>query len=55
MAQTISEITGKSHEELGISVVSEDEPFVYLVDIEPLQRLNVDIFKRNNPETNSAE
>jgi hypothetical protein len=55
MAQTISEITGKSHEELGISVVSEDEPFVYLVDIEPLQRLYVDIFKRNNPETSSAE
>jgi hypothetical protein len=55
MAQTISEITGKSHEELGISVVSEDEPFVYLIDIEPLQRLYVDIFKRNNPESISAE
>jgi len=55
MAQTISEITGKSHEELGISVVSEDEPFVYLNDIEPLKRLDVDIFKQDNPETNSAE
>jgi hypothetical protein len=55
MAQTISEITGKSYEELGISVVSEDEPFVYLNDIEPLKRLNVDIFKQNNPETSRDE
>jgi hypothetical protein len=55
MAQTISEITGKSYEELGISVVSEDEPFVYLNDIEPLKRLNVDIFEPNNSEANKAE
>ena len=54
-AQTISEITGKSHEELGISVVSEDEPFVYLHDIEPLKRVYVDIFTRKNPESSSVE
>jgi hypothetical protein len=53
MAQTITEITGKSHEELGISAVNEDEPFVYLNDIEPLKRLYVDIFKREDPETSS--
>jgi len=55
MAQTISGITGKSHEELGISVVSEGEPFVYLNDIEPLKRLYVDIFKRDDPEMSSDE
>lgn len=55
MAQTISEITGKSHDELDISVVSEDEPFVYLTDIEPLQSINVDIFKPNIPATSSME
>jgi hypothetical protein len=48
MAQTITEITGKSYEELGISVVSEDEPFIYLIDSEPLKRLYVDIFKRED-------
>jgi hypothetical protein len=36
-------------------IQSEDEPFVYLNDIEPLKRLDVDIFKRNNTETSSAE
>ena len=55
MAQTISEITGKSYEDLGISVVSEDEPFVYLNDIEPLKRLDVDIFKRDKLEMSSGE
>ena len=55
MAQTISEITGKSYQELGINVVSEDEPFVYLIDSEPLTRLNVDIFERDNLEMSSAE
>ena len=55
MAQTVSEITGKTHEELGISVVSEDEPFIYLTDIEPLKRLYVDIFKQDNPETSSDD
>ncbi len=55
MAQTLTGITGKSHEELGISMVSEDEPFVYLNDVEPLKRLYVDIFKRDEPETSSDE
>jgi hypothetical protein len=63
MAQTISEITGKTYEELSINVVSEDEPFIYLTDIAPLKRFNVDIFdpdnpemfEPDNPETNSAQ
>ena len=55
MAQTISEITGKSYEELSINVVSEDKPFIYLNDIEPLKRLYVDIFKPSNPETSSTQ
>jgi hypothetical protein len=50
MAQTISEITGKTYEELSINVVSEDEPFIYLTDIAPLKRFNVDIFDPDNPE-----
>ena len=55
MAQTLSEITGKSYEELGISVVSEDKPFIYLTDIVPLQRMDVDIFDRNSPETINSQ
>ena len=55
MAQTISEITGKSPEELGISVVDEDEPFVYLGDVMPLQMVYLNIFKRSKQETNSSE
>lgn len=55
MAQTLSKITGKSNEELGISVVSEDEPFVYLNDVDPLKRLYVDIFKQDEPKASSAE
>jgi hypothetical protein len=55
MAQTISEITGKSYKELDITVVGEDEPFVYLSGIEPLRRLNVDIFKLDKPETSRDE
>jgi hypothetical protein len=55
MAQTISEITGKSPEELGISVVSEDEPFIYLNDSEPMKRMYVNIFKRIEPEFSATD
>lgn len=55
MAQNLSEVAGKSYEQLGISVVSEDKPFIYLADIEPLQRMDVDIFDRNNPETINSQ
>lgn len=44
MAQALSEVTGKSLEQLGINVVREDQPFIYLIDAEPLKRMDVDIF-----------
>ncbi len=51
MAQALSEITGKSPEQLGISVMSEEKPFIYLIGIEPMKRMDVDIFDRNSPIT----
>ena len=45
MAQTISRISGKSASELGITVMSEDEPFVYLLDGDELIPAYVDFFQ----------
>ena len=45
MAQTISRISGKSASELGITVMSEDEPFVYLLDGDALIPAYVDFFQ----------
>jgi len=44
MARTIAGITGLSQEQLGISVLSEDKPFIYMSYSFPLTRKNVDIF-----------
>jgi hypothetical protein len=45
MAQTISRITGKSASELGITVTSEDEPFVYMMGSNVLTPAYVDFFE----------
>lgn len=44
MARTLMEITGKSSKQLGISIVQEDQPFIYLTDTVPLTRVDVDFF-----------
>jgi hypothetical protein len=44
MARTLLEISGKSPEALGISVLAEPQPFIYLTDTVPLTRVDVDIF-----------
>ena len=44
MARTAGEITGMSADELGAGVTSEDEPFVYLIDVFPLRRAYVNMF-----------
>jgi hypothetical protein len=54
MASAASEITGKSMDELGAQVTSEEEPFVYFIDVFPLRRAYVNIF--DNPGVkNSTE
>jgi hypothetical protein len=45
MAQTISRISGKSASELGITVASEDEPFIYLLGDDVLIPAYVDFFQ----------
>ena len=44
MARTAGEITGMSANELGAGVTSEEEPFVYLIDVFPLRRAYVNIY-----------
>jgi len=44
MTRTLSEITGKSAEQLGISMAKEDEPFIYLSGTAPLTRVTIDFF-----------
>jgi arylsulfatase A-like enzyme len=44
MAETAMRIAGKSAEELGIEVVEEPHPFVYLTNSEPFQSVRVDIY-----------
>jgi len=44
MAGTAGEITRMSADELGAGVTSEEEPFVYLIDVFPLRRAYVNIF-----------
>jgi hypothetical protein len=48
MANTAQKITGKSMNELNITVQSEDEPFIYLSDQHPLKRGYVNIFSRKS-------
>jgi hypothetical protein len=44
LAGAATRVTGKRPGEPGIAVEAEAEPFVYLTDVEPLRRLNVNIF-----------
>jgi hypothetical protein len=44
MAGSAGEITKMSPDELGASVTAEEEPFVYLIDVFPLRRADVNIF-----------
>jgi hypothetical protein len=45
MARTASRIAGKGAGGPGMAVDSESAPFVYLTDVEPLRRLDVNIFE----------
>lgn len=60
MAKTAAEITGKSMDELGAKVRSEEEPFVYLGGVFPLRQAYVNIFDdpaqaASSVETQAAE
>jgi hypothetical protein len=50
MAETASEIAGRSTGQLGVAADSEPEPFVYLTDDEPLQRLDVYVFEESGQD-----
>jgi hypothetical protein len=50
MAETASEIAGRSTGQLGVAADSEPEPFVYLTDDEPLQRLDVNVFEESGQD-----
>jgi len=45
MAQTLSRITGKSTDDLGITVSSEEEPFVYMMSGDVLMPAYLDFFR----------
>ena len=49
LARTLIRLTGRDAQSLGIEVAEEDEPFIYLNGVEPLQKMFVDIFKRPQP------
>ena len=51
MAKTLLRLTGRDAQSLGVEVLEEDEPFIYLNGVEPLQQMYVDIFTRPNPES----
>jgi hypothetical protein len=44
LARTLLEISGRSPQQLGLSIVDEDQPFIYLTDTDPFTRINVDIY-----------
>jgi hypothetical protein len=44
MAETAIRLSGRSGQQLGIGVVSEEEPFIYFSDQSPLRKMYVNIF-----------